>query len=572
MFKQFILFVLCVFCYTQSYLWPTTASKTLTSSFAESREDRFHTGIDITTWNKENYKCIAIDSGYVYRVRVGVYGYGKALYIKLKDGRVAVYAHLNRFMESLNDYVRGKQNKSVTYEQNLYFKPDQFPVNKGDLVAYTGSTGIGVPHLHFEIRSSQDEPINPLQFYPWFYDKKVPRFHSLYVSALDSVSAINDTALVKRYDIVQHSKKTYTVDTIYGYGNIGLSVDVSDPTIPEHRVATGVYSLSLMNNDSLVFKSLFQKLRFSENKYFNLDRNLYARKYFGKKVQNLFTHAETGLDYFGNGQLSLNEGDTLRYRIVISDYKKNKAELFGVLIGKRMTPGYFLDSESSYKNSAKIYNNQVYLPDSTFSSLHTKWWSKDSTNVFEGAYFTYSTAKQGLFESARVGEWAYDPKDFPDEDYMSGIVQFIPAQMPFRKPLRIQVPDSLPKNVGLYRWNDRKQRWDQKELNEHRYTTRSSQILTLIKDTIPPKIRFTKWVPEEPFYSIYIKDHSSGIRDERNFKLWSGKQRVVGEYDFEEHVVRIDKRDIIRGEKIRIQLKDNLGNMHERSIFIRSDY
>ena len=37
-------------------------------------------------------------------------------------------------------------------------------VKKGDIIGYSGSTGIGTPHLHFEIRNANEQPLNPLAF------------------------------------------------------------------------------------------------------------------------------------------------------------------------------------------------------------------------------------------------------------------------------------------------------------------------------------------------------------------------------------------------------------------------
>ena len=64
------------------YLWPTDASKHLTSAFGEYRARRFHTGIDVKTWGKTGYKIFAVRSGYILRVSVSPGGYGKVVYLK----------------------------------------------------------------------------------------------------------------------------------------------------------------------------------------------------------------------------------------------------------------------------------------------------------------------------------------------------------------------------------------------------------------------------------------------------------------------------------------------------------
>lgn len=78
----------------QDYLWPVKLGKAITSNFAEVRPRRFHSGIDIRTDGSTGHEIVAIEAGYVWRVKVSSNGYGKVLYLKLNDGSTAVYAHL----------------------------------------------------------------------------------------------------------------------------------------------------------------------------------------------------------------------------------------------------------------------------------------------------------------------------------------------------------------------------------------------------------------------------------------------------------------------------------------------
>ena len=44
----------------ESYLWPLDAPPALTSTYAEYRFGRFHAGLDVKTWGKEGYPCVAV--------------------------------------------------------------------------------------------------------------------------------------------------------------------------------------------------------------------------------------------------------------------------------------------------------------------------------------------------------------------------------------------------------------------------------------------------------------------------------------------------------------------------------
>ena len=164
---------------SQNYLWPTNASKYLSSSFCEFRDDHYHSAIDIKTWNTEGYPCYAVEEGFVKRIRVSPHGYGKVLYLKLKDGNTAVYAHLQKFTKQIDDQIIKKQFKNQRYRLDWW--PENLKVKKGEVIAYTGRTGIGVPHLHFEIRNEKDNPVNPLFYYKEIKDTKRPKLLELAV-------------------------------------------------------------------------------------------------------------------------------------------------------------------------------------------------------------------------------------------------------------------------------------------------------------------------------------------------------------------------------------------------------
>ncbi|MBU0519826.1 M23 family peptidase, partial [bacterium] len=62
-------------------------SRSLSSTFGETRDGHYHFGIDIKTNGTEGHSCYAVADGDIVRVRVSPYGYGKALYLQLADGR-----------------------------------------------------------------------------------------------------------------------------------------------------------------------------------------------------------------------------------------------------------------------------------------------------------------------------------------------------------------------------------------------------------------------------------------------------------------------------------------------------
>jgi len=83
--------------FAQDYHPPLDFKMLLSGTFGELRENHFHSGIDIKTEGVEGQKVYAIEDGYVSRIKVSTWGYGKALYITHADGNTSVYGHLKKF-------------------------------------------------------------------------------------------------------------------------------------------------------------------------------------------------------------------------------------------------------------------------------------------------------------------------------------------------------------------------------------------------------------------------------------------------------------------------------------------
>ena len=78
----------------------------LSGSFGELRSNHFHSGLDIKTQQREGIPIYAPADGFVNRIKVAHYGYGKALYIKHPNGYSTVYAHLQKYAGAIQDFVK----------------------------------------------------------------------------------------------------------------------------------------------------------------------------------------------------------------------------------------------------------------------------------------------------------------------------------------------------------------------------------------------------------------------------------------------------------------------------------
>ncbi len=143
--------------------------------------NHFHAGLDIRTEQVEGLPVHAAAEGYVYKVAVQRSGYGNVIYLRHPNGQTTVYGHLLKFSDSLANYVREEQYKKQTFEIDLFPEAGKYAFRKGEVIALSGNTGGSAgPHLHFEIRDSQDNYLNPLYFgFNEIKDVTPPKFVNL---------------------------------------------------------------------------------------------------------------------------------------------------------------------------------------------------------------------------------------------------------------------------------------------------------------------------------------------------------------------------------------------------------
>ena len=169
----FILFELLIFGFLsqaqgnqlkQRLNYPLSISPRLNANFGEMRPNHFHMGLDLFTERRENLTVYAPSDGFVSRVKIELGGFGRAIYIDHPNGTTSVYAHMNRFLPSVESYLEKKQYEQETWKIDLKIPAGMIKVKRGDLIGYSGNTGASEgPHVHFELRDTKTENcLNPL--------------------------------------------------------------------------------------------------------------------------------------------------------------------------------------------------------------------------------------------------------------------------------------------------------------------------------------------------------------------------------------------------------------------------
>ena len=283
--NRFFILIVCLLTFQQYYTQveyekanfaaPMHIPLILSGNFAELRSNHFHTGLDIKTNGSEGYRIYSIDSGYVSRINISHWGYGRAIYVTHPNGYTSVYAHLSKFPEKIEKYLRKKQFEKETETITVYPDSLDLLVAKEEIIAYSGNSGSsGGPHLHFEIRETVSEKaVNPLLFGFQIKDDIRPTVSDIKIYPLEN-GFVNGKDIAKVYpttgSLGEYSLKDNPVIEVDG--EIGVGVH----TIDKLNGATnkcGIYTIELYADDTLVFRQTMEKIDFLTNRYINTHKD-----------------------------------------------------------------------------------------------------------------------------------------------------------------------------------------------------------------------------------------------------------------------------------------------------------
>ena len=313
-----------------TYLWPTNASDYMSATFGETRAAHFHAAIDVGTWGQQGFEVYASRDGIVSRIGVSPTGYGNVIYMQHEDGSYSMYAHLRDFIPKLRALVDSVRflNYRADFEQNL--ESYQIKYNKGDIIGYSGDTGIGPPHLHFELRTPFNNPFNPLLAGVYVPDKVPPRINGISIEPISLNATVNGRKSIQTIT-TRGSGRNFEFNTITTSGTIGLGVDASDRSDAMRNVYA-VYELKLTINDSLYFHSKADSFDIKKARMMFLDRVYPVLREQRKGYQRLFIRDGNQNAFYEdvghNGMITLAPG-TYQAKIEAADYYGNRSTATG---------------------------------------------------------------------------------------------------------------------------------------------------------------------------------------------------------------------------------------------------
>ncbi len=574
-----------------TYLWPTNSGKFLSSTFGETRSAHFHAGLDIKTWGREGYKVFASKDGFLDKLLITNKGYGKAIYIKHHDGTYTVYAHLQRFnkqFQEIADSIRIKElDYSYTFEQS--FEDQRIEVQKGDIIGYTGSTGIGPPHLHFEIRNNLNQPINPLLSNLTVKDTVAPVFSSILIEPLSIKSTVFGSFFPTEINPINIKNDTTYFDTVYAGGDFGLSANVYDQAnLVNNKYA--VYELALILEGRTLYHEKLNRFDFTnaENMFVNRVATVNSSK---RSFQRLFGQQKFGHPFLvEESQFSVTKQG--RYELVARDYYGNQSVAVIPVVK---------EIRSDLRYSRKVLNkhwtnNWIILNDTLNLDLRkpNQWIAWDSTasqkiTTLEDPNYTISRLNSKKHYSLTSPDYKIkiqiDSNTFFDSLSLLQDVEFINDTLSIqigvpelvnRKNLFVQV--QLPEIMhGLDHLNLYQFRKDEEPSFVDSWvfgTTLNAEIPSLgrfivLKDSLPPVIREPELVTlgnGMQTYTIKTDDDLSGI-DFKSAKFKINGIRGIPEFDYENNsfTFYLPEFYLESENRIYLEISDKAGNFTYKS-------
>ncbi|MEX0721606.1 MAG: M23 family metallopeptidase [Balneolaceae bacterium] len=563
---SFIIFAFIPFAaQAQQYIWPTDSGQFLSSTFGETRSAHFHAGLDIKTWGREGYQVFAARAGKVHRLLITERGYGKAVYLKHPDSTFTVYAHLQRFTPSLQAIADSIRMRDFSFEMEVNLDSLNLEVNQGDVIGFTGSSGIGPPHLHFEVRDSLENPVNALTTNLSVTDTQAPIFSSLIIEPLDIHTTIAGASTSATIAASPQENNRYDFGEMNISGKVGLAVDVYDIA---NRVPNkyAIYSLSLLHAGDTLFHQQLDTFSYDNDSEMFLDR---IAPFGSPRRSHHRLYAKDGnKNPFNLKVLSASEiepADTVKsYTIVATDYFGNasKAEISikNKLSTINITPGLSNPTENWYWNENWASPDLISKIDLTAQNFGFPWAENQQlfysdaeipinfSRIIPGKSNLVKTPDQKLF--IRFGKYSFfdtltvAANYFIDENHIKISVEpeMLPSKTGFKIEFYLGEQYEEERNYQLFRVkkNNKLSYVDSRLIGKTIHAYPSSLGKFIIRpDDDPPLIdnfRLTKTDYGQWLGIATIKDELSGINS-KTAEFWINDIRGIAEYDYEENLL-----------------------------------
>jgi murein DD-endopeptidase MepM/ murein hydrolase activator NlpD len=393
--------------YPQNYfIYPVEARISLAANFGELRPNHYHMGLDCRTDQVTNRPVHAAAAGYIARVSIASFGFGRAIYINHPNGLTTLYGHLNDFYPALEKYIKSRQYQLQSWSVDIEIPADLFPVKKGQFIAYSGNTGGSQgPHCHFEIRDTKtDKVLNPLLFGLPIPDKVQPTIVRL---AMYDRTKSTYSQSPKLFSLKKINGKYTTAQSIIPVGgktSFGISANdkQSGSTNPN-----GIFSAVIYLDGQPLSGFQLDSISYDETRYLNAHIDYRTRAASGPYIEHLsrLPGYPEGVykDFQSDGVIELADDDIHDVQIIVKDANGNtsllqfKIKKSSIAEADKIPASYFEQKEfhPGFVNVFEDENLQLYLTPMTLYDSVAFFYS-EKTSVAPNIYSTVHSVLSGL--------------------------------------------------------------------------------------------------------------------------------------------------------------------------------
>ncbi|TLU99027.1 M23 family metallopeptidase [Dyadobacter luticola] len=581
----------------------------LAGGLGDLRSNHFHAGLDIRTEQREGLPVYAAAEGFVYKVAVQRTGYGNVIYLRHPNGQTSVYGHLLKFSPSLAAYVREEQYKKQTFEIELFPEEGKYAFRKGELIALSGNTGGSAgPHLHFEIRDSNNNYLNPLYFgFNEIKDVTPPKFVNLAIRPMDINGRVSGQFDRKVYSPVKQADGSYKLkDTVTATGLVGIDL-VAHDQMTGTGFRYGLQCIEIKMDGRELFSYNMEIFPSTLTRDYNNLIDYQTEQQTGQRYLRCYVPDGNNFNLYKTdlykGKLNITDTLSHEVRIRISDSYENASELVFSIKGevpnplvpvfdKEVNPEYVLTDvqENTLIVKAKYYRSSMpfatyfvegkeikktpdlYAGESAIFLTDLREYRPDSVKINNTIVKTFlrSQILPGTASSYKAEKWSVDFKNTSlfDTLFLTGQRNFNALTINNRGiALNDNIaitftPEKAPENkdrTHMYRYLDGYYRflggvWNEDQIQ---FDTRELGTFVTLADTLPPKLRLVEHSKNR--ITGFIGDNTSGID---HFKATVGGEWVLLNYDYKKGFIWSEKLDdsIPFDGEVVVEVTDRAGN------------